>query len=72
MAFFDSMDYEYTQYLNTDPEYSSKLREYKQGFNVSEGESSSFGYYPIIFVGERAFSGFSEDIEDIIKNIMEG
>ena len=72
LAFFDSMDYEYTQYLNTDPEYSSKLREYKQGFNVSEGESTSFGYYPIIFVEDRAFSGFSEDIEDIIKNIMEG
>ncbi len=71
LAFFDSMDYEYTQYLNTDSDYSTKLGEYRQGFNVSEGVSTSFGYYPIIFVGDRVFSGFNDDIKETIENIME-
>ena len=65
------MDYEYTQYLNTDSDYSTKLGEYRQGFNVSEGVSTSFGYYPIIFVGDRVFSGFNDDIKETIENIME-
>ena len=72
LAFFEKMGYEYTQYLNTDSDYSTKLGEYRQGFNVSEGESTSFGYYPIIFVGDRAFSGFNDNIEEIIEEIMEG
>jgi hypothetical protein len=71
LAFFDSMDYEYIEYLNTDSDYSTKLGEYRRGFNVSEGVSTSFGYYPIIFVGDRVFSGFNDDIKETIENIME-
>ncbi len=72
LAFFEKMGYEYTQYLNTDSDYSTKLGEYRQGFNVSEGESPSFEYYPIIFIGDRVFSGFNDNIEEIIEEIIEG
>lgn len=68
MEFFEKNDIKYSQYLNTDPSYEAELKSYKQNFLLSEGISSNFGYFPIIFVGDRVFSGFNEEIgNDILE-----
>ena len=53
-------------------DFAQKLEEKKQAVgNKSEGVSSSFGYYPIIFVGDKAFSGFNAPIGEQILAILE-
>ncbi len=67
--FFKEEEIEYKEILTTNDNFGNKLKEYKQDFSKSEGVSESFGYYPIIFVGDKAFSGFNEDIKkEIIEN----
>jgi len=70
LAFFDSLNYPIEQYLNTDSDFSAKLNQFKSGFSKSEGLSDSFGYYPIIFVKDRAFSGFNETIKKQITELI--
>jgi hypothetical protein len=63
LSFFDDEGMEYVEYLNTDTVYQEKLNQYRSEFtDISEGMSTSFGYYPIIFYKGRAFSGFNEVI----------
>lgn len=70
LAFFEEKGYEYTQYLDKDDDFNSKLSEYRSTFTSSEGFSDKFGYYPIIFVEGRAFSGFNADVQSAIESIM--
>jgi len=54
----------YQQHIPTDIDFHEQLEKYKANFEgVSEGVSESFGYYPIIIVTHRAFSGFDNEIE---------
>jgi len=70
VSFLETIDYPSEQVLTTDPDFSQRLATEKAKFEQSEGVSDSFGYYPIIFVGDRAFSGFNEEIKDeILKEI---
>lgn len=71
LEFFKENGYEYIEYKTEDEVFMEKLLEYKSGFNSSEGVSESFGYYPIIFVKDRAFSGFNDLVEDSIESIVE-
>jgi hypothetical protein len=68
--FLKTIDYPTEQVLDSEQDFGEKLNEAKANFSQSEGVSSSFGYYPIIFVGNRAFSGFNQDIKnEILKEI---
>ncbi len=69
LAFFKEHNIEYEEHLTTDTDFISQLNSYKKG--KSEGVSDSYGYYPIIFIDDRAFSGFNKEIEGEIKNILE-
>lgn len=69
LAFFKEHNIEYEEHLTTDTDFISQLNSYKKG--KSEGVSDSYGYYPIIFINDRAFSGFNKDIEGEIKKILE-
>lgn len=61
--FFEENSIAYTEYLTDDPDFPSKLGFYKSEYGEeSEGISTSYGYYPFIFVGGKAFSGFNENI----------
>ena len=71
LDFFEENDYEIKEYLTKDPEFSEKLNSFKAEFEKSEGVSEDFGYYPMIFVEGRAFSGFSDEIAQDIKQLME-
>ncbi len=66
--FFKENNIEYEEHLTTDTDFGTQLNAYKGSISKSEGVSESFGYYPIIFIGEKAYSGFSEEIgEEILK-----
>jgi hypothetical protein len=70
--FFKENDIEYDIHLTTDTDFTSKLAEYKLKFDsVSEGVSTSFGYYPFIFTEEKAFSGFNEEIKILLEEMLE-
>ena len=64
LEFFDQNDIEYEEHLNTEDGFTTLLKSYKSNFAESEGISTTFGYYPMIFVGDRAFSGFDTVIEE--------
>jgi hypothetical protein len=67
IEFFEENSIEYEEYLTIDEGFEETLSEFKEEYgNVSEGESSSFGYYPMIFYKDRAFSGFNEEIGNTI------
>ena len=67
LEFFKTIDYPLEQHLNYEPDFRTLLNEKKASFEKSEGVSESFGYYPIIFFKNRAYSGFNEEIEESIK-----
>ena len=63
MEFLASIDYPNRQVLNTEADFTDQLGEMRQKFEKSEGVAEDFSYYPIIFVGKKAFSGFDESIK---------
>ena len=68
--YFEEKNIDYTLYLITDEEYNTKVAEYKAKFETSEGVSSAYSYFPLIFTPEKAYSGFNEDIgEEILSSI---
>lgn len=69
LAFLKKNKIDYEEHLNTDTDFVSQLNSYKKG--NSEGVSDSYGYYPIIFIGDKAFSGFNKEIEGSIREILE-
>ena len=71
LSFLRTQGYEFTEYLNTDEDYSVKINEYKADFEKSEGMSETFSYYPIIFIKGRAFSGFNQTVQKNIEDLME-
>ena len=71
LEFLDEYNLEYEEHLNTDTDFVSQLNAHKVDNPKSEGISETYGYYPIIFVEGRAFSGFDQDIENEIKDILD-
>lgn len=70
LDFFEDNGIEYIQYLNTDSDYASKISAYKSNVPTSEGVSTTFGYYPMIFIGDKAYSGFNEEIGEEILELL--
>ena len=68
LEWIDSIDYPVEQYLDYEEGFRENLNDLIAEFGQSEGVSNSFGYYPIIFIKDRAFSGFNDNI----KNELEG
>jgi hypothetical protein len=67
IEFFEENSIEYVEYLTTDEDFNEKLDSYMDKYgNVSEGVSTSYGYYPIIFYKDKVFSGFNEEIGNAI------
>lgn len=69
--FFQENNIEYEEHLTTDTDFGTQLNAYKGNISKSEGISDSYGYYPIIFVEGKAYSGFSEEIGDEILGTLE-
>lgn len=72
IEFFEENNYPYEQHLTQESDFTEKLNEYKAASPlVSEGMSTMYGYYPLIFIENRAFSGFNNEIRDELVNIFE-
>ncbi|MGI6278757.1 MAG: polysaccharide deacetylase family protein [Patescibacteria group bacterium] len=69
--FLSTVDYPVEEFLDTQAGFRDQLEKLKTEFGQSEGVSESFGYYPMIFVNDRAFSGFNEEIKAEIVEEME-
>jgi len=72
LDFIKTIDYPAEQFLDDKEGFGEKLNGLRAEFGQSEGVSESFGYYPIIFIKDRAFSGFNEEIKnEILEEIAE-
>ncbi len=70
LDFLSTVDYPVEEFLDTQAGFRDQLEKLKTEFGQSEGLSESFGYYPIIFINDRAFSGFNEEIKaEIVEEI---
>ncbi|MDD4358688.1 MAG: hypothetical protein PHY30_02625 [Candidatus Pacebacteria bacterium] len=69
-TFLDEEGYEYTSHLPSSPDFYNKIEEYKKMYGKSQGLSSNFKYYPIVFVGDQAFSGFDNITKEEIKEAI--
>lgn len=70
LQFLNENNVEYKEHLVTDMDFQSQLNAHKVNNPTSEGISTTYGYYPILFVDDRAFSGFNEEIEKELKAIL--
>ena len=64
--FFESINYPVEQHLDTEPGFRELITGYINQHEKSEGVSDSFGYYPMIFVNDKAYSGFNEEVKNSI------
>ena len=67
MEFIEGVNYPVEQHLVGEEDFDRTFTEYKRKFHASEGLSPSFGYYPMIFINDRVFSGFDDAIRDEIS-----
>jgi hypothetical protein len=71
LAFVETIDYPLEEHLINEPDFWTGLNELKTEFGSSEGVSATFGYFPIIFIQDRAFSGFNDSVRDAILELVE-
>ena len=70
--FLEGIDYPLEEHLNTEKDFISLLDGYRTKYPKSQGVSTDYEYYPIIFVYNKAYSGFNKNVkEDILKQIEE-
>jgi hypothetical protein len=69
-TFLYTLDYPIEVHLTGEKNFLMLLDRYRVQHPESEGVSDSFEYFPIIFIKDRAFSGFTEEVkETILKEI---
>ncbi len=72
LDFIKSINYPVEQFTDSEANFTEKLNKIKSNYSSSEGIHPLFGYYPLIFIKDRVFSGFNESIRDeILKEISE-
>ena len=68
--FLKTIDYEVEEHLDSEVGFHENLSHLQEQFASSEGIHPLFGYYPMIFIKDRAFSGFNESIKnELLKEI---
>jgi peptidoglycan/xylan/chitin deacetylase (PgdA/CDA1 family) len=66
-AFIDGLKYPVEEHLSTEKQFLTLLDRYRVQHPKSEGVSDSYEYYPIIFLKDRAFSGFDDEVRKAIE-----
>ena len=60
------------EHLTTEQGTMEILRELKASYSASEGISKTFGFLPITFINDHAYSGFNREVEEkLLKDIRE-
>ena len=67
-AFLAGLDYPIEEHLTDEKNFYSLLDRYRIQFPESEGISDAYEYFPIIFLKDRAFSGFDEAVRTAIED----
>ncbi len=68
--FFSQINYPVKEVLVEDEDFTTRLQENKSQFNSSQGVSEDFSYYPIIFAGDVAYSGFDETVRQQLEDFI--
>ncbi len=58
------------EHLTTEPGKMDLLRQLEGTYSGSEGVSTTFGYLPIIFFEDRAFSGFNGEVQTALESLL--
>jgi hypothetical protein len=66
-AFVAGLDYPVEEHLVDEPNFLRLLERYRVQFDHSEGVSEVFEYFPLIFLKDRAFSGFDAKVRAAIE-----
>lgn len=66
-AFLEGLDYPIEEHLNTEKNFYDLLDRYRVQNTESEGVSNAFEYFPLIFLKDRAFSGFDAEVKRAIE-----
>ena len=70
LDFLDTISYPLEEHLISDQGFWDDMAALKSLFGSSEGVSQSFEYFPIIFIRDKAYSGFNDIIKEAILNII--
>lgn len=71
LEFAENIDYPIEEHLVSDEDFQALLSKYQSQYGQSQGVSENFGYYPIIFINDQAFSGFNEEVKAAILQEIE-
>lgn len=70
LEFIKTIDSPVEQHLVGDENFNEIFSENTKKFQQSEGVSTSFGYYPIIVINDRVFSGFNSKVKtEILREL---
>lgn len=72
LDFIDTITYPVEEHISGDEGFWDALDVIKSEFGTSEGVSENFGYFPIIFIQDKAYSGFNDDITNAIISLISG
>ncbi len=75
LAWLDTMQSEYpdlvvAEHLTTDVPGLTLFRELKTQYGQSQGVSTAFGYLPVIFFRGQAFSGFNDQVQQSLTQLI--
>ncbi|MGA1826042.1 MAG: protease inhibitor I42 family protein [bacterium] len=70
LDFINTIDYPIEEHIVNEENFKNHLKALITEFGSSNGVSESFDFYPIIFIKNKAFSGFNEVIKNEILTIM--
>jgi hypothetical protein len=66
-AFLADLDYPVEEHLTDEKSFYALLDRYRIQFPQSEGISDAYAYFPIIFLKDRAFSGFDKSVRTALE-----
>ncbi len=75
LAWFDTIESDHPElvieeHLTTEAGERTLMWDMEAEYDGSEGVSNSFGYLPIIFVADHAFSGFNDEVAAAILDLL--
>lgn len=71
LDFAETIDYPIEEHLESEKDFQQKFYALQSEFSSTEGIHPLYGYYPVIFIKDRVFSGFNESIKTELLKIME-
>ena len=65
-GFVNTLTYQVEEYVYPEGQSKGYFLGLKDFYKESLGESDSFGYFPVIFIQDKAYSGWNDEIEAAI------